>query len=68
MTHASRPSAVVSAPIEIVWLLLTDPARWGDFFDVRITRVEPAGLAVIGQRFYAESGRVSVFRPTVSSD
>jgi hypothetical protein len=39
-----------------VWLLLTDPARWGDFFDVRITRVEPAGSAVVGQRFYGESG------------
>jgi hypothetical protein len=47
---------VVSAPIEIVWSLLTDPARWGDFFDVRISRVEPAGSAVVGQRFYGESG------------
>jgi hypothetical protein len=47
---------VVSAPFEIVWSLLTDPARWGDFFDVRITRVEPAGSAVVGQRFYGESG------------
>ena len=47
---------MVSAPIEIVWSLLTDPARWGDFFDVRITRVEPAGSAVVGQRFYGESG------------
>jgi len=47
---------VVSAPIEIVWSLLTDHARWGDFFDVRITRVEPAGSAVVGQRFYGESG------------
>ena len=47
---------MVSAPIEIVWSLLTDPARWGDFFDVRITRVEPAGSAVLGQRFYGESG------------
>jgi len=47
---------VVSAPIEIVWSLLTDPARWGDFFDVRIIRVEPAGSAVVGQRFYGESG------------
>ena len=52
LTHASCPSTVVSAPIEIVWLLLTEPARWGDFFDVRITRLEPAGSAVIGQRFY----------------
>src|SRR5580692_6343777 len=56
LAHASCPSTVVSAPIEIVWALLTDPARWGDFFDVRITRVEPAGSAVIGQRFYGESG------------
>ncbi len=47
---------MVSAPIEIVWSLLTDPTRWGDFFDVRITRVEPAGSAVVGQRFYGESG------------
>ena len=47
---------MVSAPIEIVWSLLTDPARWGAFFDVRITRVEPAGSAVVGQRFYGESG------------
>jgi len=47
---------VVSAPIEIVWSLLTEPARWEDFFDVRITRVEPAGSAVVGQRLYGESG------------
>ena len=39
-----------------MWLLLTDPVRWGEFFDVRITRVEPAGSAVIGQRLYGESG------------
>ena len=56
LTHAICPSTVVSAPVEIVWLLLIDPARWGDFFDVRITRVEPAGSAVVGQRFYGESG------------
>src|SRR5271166_1863221 len=56
LTHASCPSTVVSDPVQIVWLLLTDPARWGDFFDVRITRVELAGSAVIGQRFYGESG------------
>jgi hypothetical protein len=47
---------VVSAPIEIVWSLLTDPARWGDFFDVRIIRVKPAGSAVVGHRYYGESG------------
>jgi hypothetical protein len=56
MTYASCPTTVVNAPIDIVWKLLTEPARWGDFFDVCITGVEPARPAVIGQRFYGESG------------
>ena len=56
MTYASCPTVVVNAPIDIVWNLLTEPAQWGDFFDVRITGAEPAGPAVIGQRFYGESG------------
>jgi hypothetical protein len=56
MTYASCPTVVVHAPIDIVWKLLTQPARWGDFFDLRITGVEPAGPVVIGQRFCGESG------------
>ena len=56
MTYASCPTIVINAPIDIVWKLLTEPERWGDFFDVRITGVEPEGPAVIGQRFYGESG------------
>jgi hypothetical protein len=43
-----------------VWSLLTDPARCGDFFDVRITRVQPAGSAVVGQQFFGDSGPSSV--------
>src|SRR5260370_6181521 len=56
MTYASGPTTVVNAPIDIVWTLLTEPAGWGDFFDVRISAVEPAGSAFVGQRFYGESG------------
>jgi Polyketide cyclase / dehydrase and lipid transport len=56
VTYASCPTAVVNAPLEQVWALLTDPAGWGSFFDVRVTRIEPAGPAVVGQRIYGESG------------
>ena len=56
MTYASCPTVVVNAPIDIVWKLLTQSGRFGDFFDLRITGVEPAGPAVIGQRFCGESG------------
>ena len=55
-THSSCPTAVVEAPVEVVWTLLTEPSGWGGFFDVRITRVEPAGPAAVGQRIHAESG------------
>ena len=54
--YSACPTDVVEAPLEVVWGLLTDPARWGEFFDVRITGVEPAGPAHVGQRFRGESG------------
>jgi Polyketide cyclase / dehydrase and lipid transport len=56
MTYSSCPTAVVNAPVRIVWRLLTKPAGWGEFFDVRITGTSPDGLAVVGQKIYAESG------------
>jgi hypothetical protein len=56
MTYASCPTTIVNAPVELVWTLLTRPAGWGDFFDVRITAVEPAGPAVLGQKVWGESG------------
>jgi hypothetical protein len=54
--YASCPTALVDAPIAVVWGLLTEPARWGDFFDVRVRSVEPPGRAVVGQRCVGESG------------
>ena len=56
MTHISCPTGIVNAPVELVWALLTHPERWGDFWDVRITAVDPAGPAVVGQTVFAESG------------
>jgi hypothetical protein len=50
------PTAVVEAPVETVWQLLTYFAGWGDFYDVRVLSVEPPGPAVVGQRMRGESG------------
>jgi hypothetical protein len=50
------PTAVVEAPIDIVWNLLTNLAGWGDFYDVRVKSVDPPGPAVVGQRMRGESG------------
>jgi Polyketide cyclase / dehydrase and lipid transport len=56
MNYASCPTGIVNAPVEVVWTLLTRPEGWGDFYDVRITAVDPAGPAVVGQTVFAESG------------
>jgi len=54
--HASCPTAIVKAPTEVVWQLLTEPSRWGEFFDVRRVTVTPPGTASVGQVVRAESG------------
>jgi hypothetical protein len=53
--YASCPTEVVNAPIEVVWNLLTNPAGWGGFFDLRVVGVEPAGQAQVGQRVRGET-------------
>jgi hypothetical protein len=50
------PTDIVEAPVDVVWRLLTEPAGWGGFFDVRIGHIEPPGSARDGQRVFAESG------------
>ena len=39
-----------------MWELLTDPAGWSSFYDLRVLRVEPPGPATVGQRVSGESG------------
>jgi hypothetical protein len=56
MKHLSCPTALVNAPIDIVWKLLTEPAGWTEFFDIRTTRIDPPDPAVVGQKIYGESG------------
>ena len=56
MTVTSCPSETVEAPLDIVWGLLTDPAEWSTFYDLRVIRIEPPGPASPGQRVFGESG------------
>lgn len=56
MPYASCPTAVVNAPVGVVWALLMDPAGWGKVFDVRIDGVDPPGRTVQGQQIMGESG------------
>jgi len=43
------PAAVVEAPIEIVWDLLSHLGRYGEWADGQVQHVEPEGPAVVGQ-------------------
>ncbi len=56
MTNISCPTALVNAPIDVVWKLLTEAAGWTEFFGIRVTRIDPPGPAVVGQRIHGESG------------
>ena len=56
MKYASCPTGIVTAPVDVVCTLLTRPEEWGVFYDVRITAVDPAGTAIVGQTIFAESG------------
>ena len=49
------PADIVAAPVEVVWDLLNQPARYGEWWDVRVERVEPEGPAVPGQHIYVTS-------------
>jgi hypothetical protein len=55
-TFLACPTAGVETPVEVVWQLLTTFSGWGNFFDVRVVRVEPAGPASKGQRMIGETG------------
>ena len=43
----------VQAPVEVVWDLLMHPAGYGGFWEMTVERVEPEGLAAVGQGFFA---------------
>ena len=55
-THLACPTAIVEAPIEVVWDLLLNTADWGKFYDVKVLSVDPPGQAKSGQRLIGNPG------------
>lgn len=49
------PSAVVTAPVESVWELLSDPTLYDVWWDARTERIAPEGKAAPGQTLYAKT-------------
>ncbi|HLH62261.1 MAG TPA: SRPBCC family protein [Ktedonobacteraceae bacterium] len=49
------PVDTVAAPVEDVWEMLNRPARYGEWWDARVERVEPEGPATPGQHIYMTS-------------
>ena len=43
------PTAVVAAPVEMVWKNLIQWERYAEWADVKAERLEPAGPATVGQ-------------------
>ena len=56
MRYVSCPTAVIDAPVDVVWALLIEPVAWGGVFDVRVGSIDPPGSAIIGQRISGETG------------
>ncbi len=43
------PAAIVAAPAEVVWGVLMQPAKYGEWIDGQVDRVVPEGPAAVGQ-------------------
>ena len=46
------PSAIVAAPVEVVWENLVQWERYSEWADVQVERSEPEGPATVGQTIY----------------
>lgn len=52
MSLSVCPTAVVAAPVEVVWANLVEWERYSDWADVQVDRKEPQGPATVGQTIY----------------
>lgn len=55
MTLTVCPAAIVAAPVEVVWEILTQPAYYSTWADAQLQRIEPDGPAVVGQTIHFTS-------------
>lgn len=49
------PAAIVAAPVESVWDLLSEPTLYNEWWDARMERIVPEGKASPGQMLYAKT-------------
>jgi len=49
------PAAVVAAPVDTIWELLSDPTTYDAWWDARAERIVPEGKAAPGQVVYAKT-------------
>jgi hypothetical protein len=56
------PAAVVQAPLDQAWSLLSNPASYSDWWDARTTSIVPEGPAQPGQVVYARSHALGLER------
>jgi uncharacterized protein YndB with AHSA1/START domain len=55
MSFTFCPAAVVMAPVESVWELLSETTLYDEWMDVRTERIVPEGNASPGQMIYAKT-------------
>jgi uncharacterized protein YndB with AHSA1/START domain len=55
MGFALCPAAVVAAPVECVWELLSQPTLYDHWWDARVVRIVPEGKAAPGQVVHAKT-------------
>lgn len=55
MAFSTCPIAVVRAPAERVWGLLSGPANYAQWWDAQVRAITPAGSAQPGQRIEAQT-------------
>jgi hypothetical protein len=54
------PAAVVAAPVETVWELLSEPTLRDEWWDTRTERVVPEGKAASGQVIYLKNSVLGI--------
>lgn len=55
MSLTTCPIAVIDAPIERVWNMLSQPSMYDQWWDAQTRAIEPEGPAHAGQTIYAQT-------------
>ena len=59
------PAAIVAAPVEVVWNILSQPAHYSLWADAQLQKIEPDGPAVVGQTVHFTSKALGMKWPIV---